>query len=60
MDMDIKDYVLLLLSANESHPIRGKLLLQKEMFLMANEVDEKGDLNKLLRISINLVFLLFL
>jgi uncharacterized protein YwgA len=49
LNKSIKYYVLLLLSANEDDPIRGKLFLQKEMFLIANEVDIEGDLKKLLR-----------
>lgn len=48
LENSIKNYILLLLSANKDDPIRGKLFLQKEMFLIANEVDKEGNLKKLL------------
>lgn len=48
MDKTIEKYVLLLLNANNANSIRGKLLLQKEMFLLAYEVELEGNLRKLL------------
>ncbi|UTB32036.1 MAG: hypothetical protein NKF70_11105 [Methanobacterium sp. ERen5] len=49
MELSGKDYLILLLGANKYTPIRGKLALQKEMFLMSQELDKTGQLNDQLK-----------
>lgn len=44
---DIKKYIILLLGALDNQPIRGKLFLQKEMFLFSFEL-ESDNLKHLL------------
>ena len=46
--MDEKQWLILLLGVNNYAPIRGKLLLQKEMFLIVHELDKSGELKEVL------------
>ena len=40
-ELTAKDFILLLLNSNDRKPIKGKLIFQKEMFLIVEEIYSK-------------------